>query len=143
MRNIKETRINGHIAISGDEMIKLMIDHPDFVDYYESFDTETMIASCTIVLKNNDPHTRTFSKKDAETAGFLDKTVWINYLPGMLQLRARILAFADKSKILNGKITGDDNDNNHLNNLINKLPISSVELTKISRLAFAYLNNKK
>ncbi len=91
--------INGRPSIWGDAMLALALAHPDVEDVIEmDFDeiTEKGSASCTVVLRNREDITRTFTMADAEKAKLLGKdTPWKTYPSRMLQMRARGFALRD------------------------------------------------
>ncbi len=88
--------INGRPSIWGDAMLALAQRHPAYIDCIETFDKETMTASCTVIKKNEQSHTVTFSHEEAKIAGLLSKDVWKKYEPRMLQMRARGFALRNK-----------------------------------------------
>lgn len=103
--------INGKPAIYGDALLALVQSHPKFGGHEESFDDETMTATCT-VWRINDPshHSVTFSQKDAEQAGLWKKAgPWSQYPKRMLMWRARGYALRDKfADALGGLITVEE-----------------------------------
>lgn len=102
--------INGRPSIWGDSMLALCQGNPKFVSIKETFDDETMTATCVIVRQGDEPHTAIFSKQDAITAKLWDKGgVWTTYPKRMLQMRARGFALRDKfSDSLKGLISREE-----------------------------------
>jgi len=91
--------INGRPSIWGDAMLALALNHPDVVDVLEDDLKEITangFATCTVVLRERENITRTFSIADAEKAKLLNKdTPWRTYTNRMLQMRARGFALRD------------------------------------------------
>lgn len=91
--------INGMPFAYGDGQLALIKNHPDFIDIKEWLEgdiaLQTLIAHCTITRRGQEPQTRSFSMKDAKTAGLLGKGVWMSYPKRMLQHRARGFACRD------------------------------------------------
>ncbi|WP_423063875.1 hypothetical protein [Candidiatus Paracoxiella cheracis] len=85
--------INGRYCIWGDTLLALVKSHPEFEDIQETI--KNNVATCTVKRKNQSPHTKTFSKADAERAGLWGKNVWLTYPERMLQMRARAFAIRD------------------------------------------------
>jgi len=102
--------INGKPSIYGDAAMALVQAHPACQDVVETFDEETMTASCTVKRKGQKPYTSTFSRKDAEKAKLWGKTgPWTQYTKRMLQMRARGFALRDKfPDALKGLITAEE-----------------------------------
>lgn len=103
--------INGKPAIYGDALLALVQCHPRFGGHEESFDSETMTATCTVWRKGEDKkHTITFSQKDAEHANLWGKQgPWKQYPKRMLMWRARGYALRDKfADALGGLITVEE-----------------------------------
>lgn len=86
--------INGRPSIWGDAALAVVKGHPDFISIKETCDGES--ATCTIVRKNEEPHTSTFTKEDAILAKLWEKAgPWTQYPKRMLQMRARSFALRD------------------------------------------------
>lgn len=102
--------INGRPSIWGDSMLALCQRHPKFISIKETFDDDTMTATCLICRQGDEPHTVTFSKDDAITAKLWTKGgVWSTYPKRMLQMRARGFALRDKfSDSLKGLISREE-----------------------------------
>lgn len=103
--------INGKPAIYGDALLALVQSHPKFGGHEESFDDQTMTASCTVWRKGDaKSHTVTFSQADAQQAGLWDKAgPWKQYPKRMLMWRARGYALRDKfADALGGLITVEE-----------------------------------
>ena len=102
--------INGRPSIYGDAAMALVQAHPACEDVVESFDEDTMTATCIVTRKGQKPHTSTFSRKDAEKAHLWGKQgPWTEYTRRMLQMRARGFALRDKfPDALKGLITQEE-----------------------------------
>lgn len=103
--------INGKPAIYGDALLALVQNHPKFGGHEESFDEQTMTATCTVWRKGDDKkHTVTFSRQDAEHAKLWGKQgPWQQYPKRMLMWRARGYALRDKfADALGGLITVEE-----------------------------------
>lgn len=90
--------INGKASIYGDALISMCRKHPEFEDIKEYFegDQQNRTAVCEVKRKGQSWYKVTFSKKDAATAGLLDKPgPWKTYPDRMLKLRARGFALRD------------------------------------------------
>ena len=102
--------INGRPSLWGDGLVAVCQSHPDYEGIQESFDRETMTATCTVKRKGKPDVTEEFSKEDAQTAGLWGRTpTWKSYPRKMLRNRARTWAlrtqFADA---LMGLITTEE-----------------------------------
>lgn len=108
--------INGKPSIYGDGLIGLCLSSPDCEYINETFDENTMTATCIAKRRGMPEIISTFSQKDAEKARLWNKkghngqdTPWITYPKRMLQMRARGFAlrdaFADRLK---GIITAEE-----------------------------------
>ncbi len=102
--------INNRPSIYGDALAALVQNHPTFGGMEESFDDQSMTATCTVWRKGGTKHTQTFSQQDATVAGLWGKTgPWKQYPKRMLAMRARGFAlrgqFADA---LAGLITREE-----------------------------------
>lgn len=121
--------INGRPSIWGDAMPALCQTNPEFISMDETFDDETMTATCIVKRKNHEPHIVTFSQDDAIKAGLwqtvakvtrtnrstgeqfetTNDSPWFKYPKRMLQMRARGFALRDKfSDSLHGLITREE-----------------------------------
>ena len=108
--------INGRPCVWGDALPALAQNHPAWGGMEESFDDETMTATCTVWRKGGPRHSQSFSRADAEDAGLWGKrgnngqpTPWITYPKRMLQLRARGFALRNQfADALAGLITREE-----------------------------------
>jgi hypothetical protein len=103
--------INGKPAIYGDALLALVQNHPKFGGHEESFDEQTMTATCMVWRKGEQKaHTVTFSRADAEMAKLWGKQgPWQQYPKRMLMWRARGYALRDKfADALGGLITVEE-----------------------------------
>jgi hypothetical protein len=102
--------INGKPSIYGDAMLALVQNHPKFGGIEESFDDESMTATCTVFRRNGKPHTQKFSQADAATAKLWGKAgPWTQYPKRMLQMRARGFALRSQfADALAGLITAEE-----------------------------------
>ena len=92
--------INGRPCLWGDGLLALALNHQDCIDIREHglIDNGTIIGyECTVLRRGHEPHTATFTLKDAKTAGLLGKAgAWTTYPTRMLQMRARAFAVRNK-----------------------------------------------
>jgi len=102
--------INGKPSVYGDSLLALVQTNPLYEYVHESFDEETMAATCCVKRKNQKEYVATFSQKDAQRAGLWNKPgPWTQYPKRMLQMRARGFALRDKfADALNGLITAEE-----------------------------------
>lgn len=103
--------INGKPSIYADALLALVQNHPKFGGHEESFNEQTMTATCTVWRKGDEKkHTVTFSQADAVQAGLWDKVgPWKQYPKRMLMWRARGFALRDKfADALGGLITVEE-----------------------------------
>jgi len=129
--------INGRPALWGDSMLALVQNHPQYGGVDESFDDETMTATCTAWRKGSKKQTSTFSQQDAQLAKLWGKQgPWSQYPKRMLQLRARGFAlrntFADA---LSGLISAEEardipGDEIEINPIKTEAPKSRVDAVK-------------
>lgn len=95
--------INGRPCVFGDLALALCQRHPDFVDCIETFNAQTMTATCTVKRKGFQDITRTFSWADAQRAKLTSKDTYQSYPQRMLPMRARSWALRDRmSDVLRG-----------------------------------------
>lgn len=81
--------INGRMAMDVMTMATLVYKSGLMVDKRETFDEETMTATCYVKRKGMESgETRTFSLADAKAAGLTSSAVWNNYTKDMLAKRA-------------------------------------------------------
>lgn len=102
--------INGKPSIYGDALVALVQSHRSYGGMQETFDDQTMTATCHVRRKRGEWHTQTFSKSDAEKAGLWGKSgPWQQYPKRMLQMRARGFALRDTfADALAGLITAEE-----------------------------------
>lgn len=88
--------INGRPSLWGDALAAVARSHPDCQGIEETFDQNTMTATCTAARRGAKPVTRTFSQEDAATAKLWGKAgPWTQYPKRMLQMRARGFCLRD------------------------------------------------
>lgn len=92
--------INGMPFAYGDGLLALVKRHPEFENMKEWMEGDiqngSATAYCTVMRKNQDPQTRSFSIQDAQRAGLWKKAgPWSQYPSRMLQHRARNYACKD------------------------------------------------
>lgn len=88
--------INGKPGVYGDTLLALCQSHSSCEWIRETFDEETMTATCEAKRKGIDVVVSTFSQKDAERAFLWGKVgPWVSYPKRMLQMRARGFALRD------------------------------------------------
>jgi hypothetical protein len=122
--------INGKPAIYGDALLALVQSHPKFGGHKESFDENSMTATCTVWRKGDEEqHTVTFSKFDAEKAGLWGKQgPWQQYPKRMLMWRARGYALRDKfADALGGLITVEEAQDMPTERELNPRPAAAPE----------------
>ena len=102
--------INGRPSIYGDALLALVQNHPAFGGIKESFDDNSMTATCTVWRVNGEKHSQSFSQADAEKASLWTKVgPWSQYPKRMLQWRARGFALRDQfADALGGLITTEE-----------------------------------
>lgn len=102
--------INGRPSLWGDSALALVKAHAQFGDCIETFDAQTMTATCIVKRKGKSDVTSVFSQKDAETAKLWKKEgPWTNYPKRMLQMRARGFALRDQfPDALAGLVTAEE-----------------------------------
>lgn len=87
--------VNGRPAVWGDSLMAIARAHPACEYITETFDDQTMTATCRAKRKRGPEEVRTFSKSDAEQAGLWGRNTWKQYPKRMLQMRARGFAIRD------------------------------------------------
>lgn len=87
--------INGKPVVWGDAMIAIVRSRSDCEWIKETFDEQTMTATCEIKRRNQPAEKRTFSKDDAVLAKLWGNNTWAKYPKRMLQMRARAFALRD------------------------------------------------
>lgn len=87
--------INNKPTMWGDSLLAICRNHPDFVSIEETFDEQTMTATCSIARKNQPIIIRKFSMADAKKANLNTRAVWLTYPNRMLMMRARGFAIRD------------------------------------------------
>lgn len=88
--------INGRPSVWGDAMLAICRQASDFEFIDEQWDEEKQAATCTVKRRNQPPVVRTFSMRDAKTAGLEGKDgPWRSYPKRMCQMRARGFALRD------------------------------------------------
>jgi hypothetical protein len=102
--------INGKPSVYGDGLMALCQSFSECEDIQETFDVNTMAATCTVKRKGRSPVISTWNPEKAKKAGLWGKSgPWSQYPERMLQMRARGFAlrdaFADRLK---GIITAEE-----------------------------------
>lgn len=87
--------INGRPVVWGDAMMALCQQSKHMEYCKETFDPETMTATCEAKRVGQPLQTRTFSKADAVRAKLHERHIWKSYPERMLQMRARGFALRD------------------------------------------------
>ena len=87
--------INGMPSLWGDALPALAMSHPDFESIDETYDADTMVATCKIKRRGMAEQKRTFSWTDAERAELTTKDTYRKYPQRMLKARARAWAIRD------------------------------------------------
>jgi len=102
--------INNTPAVFGDTALALIKAHPAFEYVRETIDEASMTATCEVKRRGEPTVIRTFSQKDAATAGLWGKAgPWTNYPKRMLQMRARGFAIRDQfPDALKGIVTAEE-----------------------------------
>jgi len=102
--------INGRPSVWGDSMLALAMANPAFEDIKETFDDDTMTATCVIKRKGMSGVERKFSQEDAVQANLWSKSgPWKQYPKRMLQMRARGFCLRDAfPDALRGLITAEE-----------------------------------
>lgn len=81
-------RVDGNLTVWGDGARAIIIQHPQFEDIKESYDSVNKIATCTLKRRNVTAATETFSFENAEQAGLTTKKSYMKYPELMLKRRA-------------------------------------------------------
>ena len=98
--------INGRPSLWGDALMSLCRRSKVCEYITESFDEQTMTATCVVKRKGEPEQSRSFSQKDAEQAGLWRKAgPWTQYPKRMLQMRARSWALRDVFGDLLGSVS--------------------------------------
>jgi len=102
--------INGRASLWGDAMLALVMGSNVYKNITESFDKESMTATCSAERKDGTSKTQTFSKEDAVLAGMWNKKgPWTQYPARMLQMRARSFCIRDLfPDVLSGFILAEE-----------------------------------
>jgi len=102
--------INGRPCVWGDAMLALVQNHPAFGGIEESFDEQSMAATCIVTRRKGKPHTQTYSQADATQANLWGKKgPWQQYPKRMLAMRARGFALRNQfADALLGLITTEE-----------------------------------
>lgn len=87
--------VKGRPTVWGDAVLAIVKAKSDYEYVKETFDEESMTATCCAKRKGEPEVIRVFSKKDAEIAGLWGVNTWKNYPKRMLQMRARGFAVRD------------------------------------------------
>lgn len=92
--------INGKPCLYGDGMLSVCSGRPDFENIIEepllNDAGKTIGFRCTVMRRNRQPVTQTFTEDDAKKANLFGKQgPWSNYPTRMLQMRARSFALRD------------------------------------------------
>lgn len=88
--------INGRPSVWGDSLPALARNHPKFEYIDETFNDQTMTATCKIKRRGEPEQVYTFSQADAQQAGLWGKQgPWQTYPKRMLKMRARAWAIRD------------------------------------------------
>lgn len=93
--------INGKPCVYGDAALAVVMSSPHYISHKEwfegSIDQGNLTAFCSILRRNSEEYIKSFSMKEAITAGLWKKPgVWQQYPARMLQMRARSFAIRDK-----------------------------------------------
>jgi hypothetical protein len=115
--------INGRPSIYGDALVALVQSHPAYGGMEETFDKQSMTATCVVWRKGSDVrHTQTFSQANAVLANLWGKVgPWKQYPNRMLQMRARGFALRDCfADALAGLITAEEAQD---------MPVEAIDVT--------------
>ena len=106
--------INGKPCMYGDGLLAVVQGHKDYEWIDEKVTSEG--ATCTIKRKNHEPHTVTFTQKDAKSASLWGKVgPWSQYPARMMQMRARGFCIRDTfSDALRGIKTDEEVQDYHI-----------------------------
>jgi hypothetical protein len=101
--------INGKPSIWGDAMLALCQQSAHYESIEETFNEDTMTASCKAKRKGSPVAVGEFSKEEAIKAGLWGKNVWASYPKRMLKMRARGFALRDAfADVLRGLISAEE-----------------------------------
>jgi len=127
--------INGRPTIWGDALIAIARSYHMCEFVHESFDQETMTATCTAKRKdNNEPYSVRFSKDDAITANLWTKQgPWKQYPKRMLQMRARSFCLRDLfPEALKGMGVAEEVQDYQSIKQVNAAPEATAKTNKVS-----------
>lgn len=125
--------INGRMAMDVMTMSTLVYKSGLMVDKRETFDEETMTATCYVKRKGMESgETRTFSLADAKAAGLTSSAVWNNYTKDMLAKRALSRALRSVfPDVVNGLISDvEASDGEYSNNNASSHQIQETKAPK-------------
>lgn len=125
--------INGRMAMDVMTMATLVYKSGLMVDKRETFDEETMTATCYVKRKGMESgETRTFSLADAKAAGLTSSAVWNNYTKDMLAKRALSRALRSVfPDVVNGLISDEEaSDGEYSNNNASSHQIQETKAPK-------------
>lgn len=125
--------INGRMAMDVMTMATLVYKSGLMVDKRETFDEETMTATCYVKRKGMESgETRTFSLADAKAAGLTSSAVWNNYTKDMLAKRALSRALRSVfPDVVNGLISDvEASDGEYSNNNASSHQIQETKAPK-------------
>ncbi|QJR79650.1 hypothetical protein CA267_001965 [Alteromonas pelagimontana] len=125
--------INGRPSIYGDALLALVQNSPAFGGIQESFDEDTMTATCTVWRKGGEKHTQHYSKDDADTAGLWGKQgPWKQHPKRMLAMRARGFAVRNQfADALAGLVTREEAED--MEKEINPTPAPQAQSKRIGQ----------
>lgn len=125
--------INGRMAMDVMTMATLVYKSGLMIDKRETFDEETMTATCYVKRKGMESgETRTFSLADAKAAGLTSSAVWNNYTKDMLAKRALSRALRSVfPDVVNGLISDvEASDGEYSNNNASSHQIQETKAPK-------------
>lgn len=102
--------INGKPSLFGDALLAVCRNNPEWQDFKEIFDKETMRATCIVTRRGQSPIEVSFDKEGAIQAKLWGKSgPWTTYPERMLQMRARGFALRNAyADSLCGFISSDE-----------------------------------
>ena len=136
--------INGRMAMDVMTMATLVYKSGLMVDKRETFDEETMTATCYVKRKGMESgETRTFSLADAKAAGLTSSAVWNNYTKDMLAKRALSRALRSVfPDVVNGLISDvEASDGEYSNNNASSHQIQETKAPKEEQQQLAIEEN--